>query len=59
LFEFLENYLDDACQKDRNALGLRLLLREGGEYVIGFVPEKELKRMVKQKRKVIGLKEGT
>lgn len=52
LFEFLKNYLsDDTFQKDRNALGIRLLLREGGKCVIGFVPEKELTRLIKQKMK--------
>jgi ArsR family transcriptional regulator len=51
LFEFLRNYLnDDASRKERNALGLRLLLREGGKCVIGFVPEKKLLRLIKQKR---------
>lgn len=52
LFEFLRNYLnDDISSKDKSALGLRLLLREGGKCVIGFAPEKEIMRLIKQKKK--------
>jgi len=51
LFEFLRNYLnDDTSRKDRNALGLRLLLRKGGKCVVGFVPEKEIMRLIKRKK---------
>lgn len=52
LFEFLNKYLnDDTFQKDRNALGLRLLLREGEKCVIGFAPEKEIKQLIRRKKK--------
>jgi ArsR family transcriptional regulator len=51
LFAFLKNYLPDGIsQRDKKALAHRLLLREKGKCVVGFVPEKKLLRLIKQKR---------
>jgi ArsR family transcriptional regulator len=50
LFVFLKNYLTgETFEADRRNLEIRLLLREKGRCVVGFVPERELLKLIKEK----------
>jgi len=51
LFGFLKGFLTgETFEADRRNLDIRLLLREEGKCVVGFVPEAELLRLIKEKR---------
>lgn len=50
LFEFLKTFLQgEPFESDRKRLNMRLLLREKDKCVIGFVPEDDLKQLIKKK----------
>jgi ArsR family transcriptional regulator, arsenate/arsenite/antimonite-responsive transcriptional repressor len=50
LSAFLRNYLTgETFQEDKRNLALRLLLREEGRCVVGFVSQRELGRRIKEK----------
>lgn len=50
LFAFLKNYLTgETFETDKRNLEARLLLREEGKCVIGFVPERELLKLIKER----------
>lgn len=50
IFAFLKNYLaGETFETDRRNLQVRLLLREAGKCVVGFVPEQELLKLIKEK----------
>lgn len=50
LFKFLETYLEgEPFESDQRRLEVRLLLREKGECVVGFVSKTELKKLIKNK----------
>lgn len=54
LFNFLKNFLDDEqFLKDEEQLNKRLLLREEGKCVVGFVSKDELLKKIKMKTKSI------
>lgn len=50
LFNFLKNFLSgETFEADKRNLEIRLLLREEGKCVVGFVSERELLRLIKEK----------
>ena len=50
LFAFLRNYLTgDTFQEDKRNLALRLILREEGKCVVGFVSQRELSKRINEK----------
>ena len=50
LFNFLKTFLTgETFETDRRNLEVRLLLREEGKCVVGFVPETELLKLIKEK----------
>lgn len=50
LFTFLKSYLTaETFETDRRNLEVRLLLREEGKCVVGFVPERELLKLIKER----------
>jgi ArsR family transcriptional regulator len=50
IFAFLKNYLTgETFETDRRNLEVRLLLREAGKCVVGFVPERELLKLIKER----------
>ena len=54
LFTFLKNFLSaEKFQNDKRNLEFRLLLREDGKCVVGFVSENELLKKIKMKTKNI------
>jgi len=54
LFGFLEDYLtDDRFEEDFELLKQRLLLREEGKCVVGFIPEKDLLKKIQMKTKEV------
>ncbi|MEX2189447.1 MAG: metalloregulator ArsR/SmtB family transcription factor [Bacteroidota bacterium] len=52
LFSFLKSFLgSDSFEEDKRNLESRLLLREEGKCVVGFVPISTLTRLIKTKRR--------
>lgn len=55
LFLFLKSFLDDGVfADDREELRRRLLLREDGKCVVGYVPKKELKEKYAEQVRLLG-----
>lgn len=54
LFSFLKKFLNsEDLEKDKSNLKFRLLIREEGKCVVGFVAQKELSRMIDNKRRIL------
>jgi ArsR family transcriptional regulator len=54
LLSFLKQFLkSEDLEKDKTNLKLRLLLREEGRCVVGFVAQKKLSRMIDNKRRIL------
>ncbi|HEX9666925.1 MAG TPA: metalloregulator ArsR/SmtB family transcription factor [Thermodesulfobacteriota bacterium] len=54
LFSFLKKFLNsEDLEKDKSNLEFRLLIREEGKCVVGFVAQKELSRMIDNKRRIL------